>query len=40
MDKEKAIQVLEQALNAAALKGVFSLKDTELILQALEVIKN
>jgi ferric-dicitrate binding protein FerR (iron transport regulator) len=39
MDKEQAIQVLEQALNAATLKGVYNLQDITHILNALQVIK-
>lgn len=39
MEKEKAIEIIEQALNAATLKGVYSLKDLELIFQALGQIK-
>ena len=40
MEKEKAIQIIEQALNAATLRGVYSLKDVETILQALTELKN
>jgi ferric-dicitrate binding protein FerR (iron transport regulator) len=40
MDKQEAINILEQALNAANLKGVYSLTDIQTILTALEVIKN
>lgn len=36
---ENPIQIIEQALNAATLKGVYSLKDVETILQALNEIK-
>jgi hypothetical protein len=39
MEKNQAIEVLEQALNAATLKGVYSLKDIETILIALVTIK-
>lgn len=40
MDKEKAIQTIEQALNAAVQKGVFNLNDVAIILNALQEIKN
>lgn len=40
MTKEQALQILDQALNGATLKGVFNLKDVAMILQALETIKN
>jgi hypothetical protein len=39
MDKQEAINILEQALNAANLKGVYSLADIQTILAALEIIK-
>jgi hypothetical protein len=39
MQKEEAIKILEQALNAANLKGVFSLPDAEMIIKALITIK-
>ena len=39
MNKQQAIQVIERALNAANLKGVYNLQDASMILQALEVIK-
>lgn len=35
MSKEQAIEILENAINAGALKGVYSLADTSIILQAL-----
>jgi ferric-dicitrate binding protein FerR (iron transport regulator) len=35
MEKEKAIEILQQALNNATLKGVFNLSDTAVIIQAL-----
>jgi ferric-dicitrate binding protein FerR (iron transport regulator) len=35
MTKEKALQIIEQALNAANMKGVYSLSDTSAILKAL-----
>jgi ferric-dicitrate binding protein FerR (iron transport regulator) len=39
MEKQKAIEIIEQALNAANLKGVYTLKDVELILKAFEELK-
>jgi hypothetical protein len=39
MEKERAIEIIEQALNAATLKGVYTLKDVEVILQALNELK-
>lgn len=39
MYKEEAIQILEQALNAATLKGVFTLADASVIVKALEKVK-
>lgn len=38
MTKEEAIKVLDQALNAANLKGVFTLSDVSVILQALNKV--
>lgn len=38
MNPTEAITTLEQALNAAALKGVFTLADTNQILVALSVV--
>ena len=35
MSKEQAIEILENAINAGSLKGVYSLADTSIILQAL-----
>jgi ferric-dicitrate binding protein FerR (iron transport regulator) len=35
MTKEQALQIIEQALNAANMKGVYSLSDVSMILQAL-----
>ena len=35
MTKEKALQIIEQALNAANMKGVYSLSDVSMIIQAL-----
>lgn len=40
MNKEEAIIILEQALNAANLKGVYTLADIQTILTALEIVKN
>jgi len=39
MDKAQAIQVLEQALDAATQKGVYNLSNVVTILSALQVIK-
>jgi hypothetical protein len=39
MSKEQAIQILEQALNAASLKGVYNLQDVQMILNALSLLK-
>jgi ferric-dicitrate binding protein FerR (iron transport regulator) len=39
MEKQEAIKIIEQALNAANLKGVYSLEDVKLILNALDTIK-
>lgn len=39
MTKAQALQILEQALNNATLKGTFGLKDVAMVLQALEVVK-
>jgi hypothetical protein len=39
MTKEQAIHILEQAINAGNLKGVYSLADITAIIQALVVIK-
>ena len=40
MDKEQAIQIIEQALNAATQKGVFNLQDVAHIINALQIVKN
>lgn len=40
MTKEQAIQIIEQALNAAVQKGVYNLQDVATILNALQSIKN
>lgn len=39
MDKQQAIEILEQALNAATLKGVYNLNDVAHILSALNTLK-
>lgn len=39
MTKEQAVQVLEQALNAATLKGVYNMTDITVIIEALNFIK-
>lgn len=39
MEKAQAIQIIEQALNAATLKGVYNLNDVATILQALTALK-
>jgi len=39
MEKEKALQVIEQALNVATTKGAFSLVDVSQILMALQALK-
>lgn len=38
MTKEEAIKVLEQALNSANLKGVFTLNDASFIIKALNKV--
>ena len=40
MTKEQAIQIIEQALNAATQKGVYNLNDVSTIINALQLIKN
>jgi hypothetical protein len=40
MNEQQAVQILEQALNVASLKGSFGLSDSANILQALSVLKN
>jgi len=40
MDKNQAIEVIEQAIDAAVQKGIYSLKDMVFILDALNSIKN
>jgi|OpeIllAssembly_1097287.scaffolds.fasta_scaffold446412_4 ferric-dicitrate binding protein FerR (iron transport regulator) len=39
MNKEEAISIIEQALNAATIKGIYSLSDVQAILLALEELK-
>jgi len=39
MDKEQALEVIQQALNLATQKGAFNLADTSQILTALNVLK-
>jgi len=39
MDKEKAIEILEQAIDVATRKGIYSLQDMQIILEALSEIK-
>jgi len=38
MNQEQSYQIIEQALNAATVKGVFNLQDAANILAALNVI--
>jgi len=40
MDKNQAIEVIEQAIDVAVQKGIYSLKDIVFILDALNSIKN
>tara|TARA_R110000803_G_scaffold69326_1_gene131651 strand:+ start:17462 stop:17587 length:126 start_codon:yes stop_codon:yes gene_type:complete len=39
MEKEQAIQIIEQALNVATTKGAFNLVDVSRILTALQALK-
>jgi hypothetical protein len=39
MEKEQALQIIEQALNVATTKGAFSLVDVSQILTALQALK-
>jgi ferric-dicitrate binding protein FerR (iron transport regulator) len=39
MNKEEALSIIMQALDAATLKGVYSLQDMQAILTALEELK-
>jgi hypothetical protein len=38
MNKETAAEVLTQAINAGVIKGIYSLKDVETILEAIKVL--
>lgn len=40
MDKEQALQVIEQALNVATQKGVFNLNDVSQVISALVILKS
>jgi hypothetical protein len=40
MSQEEAINILEQAINAGNTKGIYSLADIRLIINALDKIKN
>jgi 20S proteasome alpha/beta subunit len=39
MSKEKAIEILEHALNGAVQKGAYNLNDVAIILEAIKTIK-
>lgn len=39
MNKDQALQVIEQALNVSSQKGVFGLQDASLLFTALHVLK-
>ncbi len=39
MSKEEAINILEQAINAGTLKGIYSLADLVIIIDALKLLK-
>lgn len=39
MSKEEAINILEQAINAGTLKGIYSLADLVMIIDALKLLK-
>jgi ferric-dicitrate binding protein FerR (iron transport regulator) len=39
MGSEEAIKIIEQAINAGTLKGVYSLADMKMILTALNILK-
>lgn len=39
MSKEEAYNILEQAVNAGLLKGVYTLPDMNAIIKALEILK-
>jgi hypothetical protein len=38
MTKEQAKEILEQAINAALMKGIYSLQDIRVILDALSIV--
>lgn len=40
MDNNQAILIIEQAIDIAVQKGIYSLKDVETILNSLKLIKN
>ena len=40
MDKEQAIQTIEQAIDVAVKKGVYSLNDMVFIIDALNALKS
>lgn len=40
MNTEQALQIIEQALNQATIKGAFNLNEVSQILQALSVLKS
>lgn len=40
MNTTEALSVIEQALNNANLKGVYNLKDSNLIVQSINIIYN
>jgi hypothetical protein len=39
MEKEKAITIIEQAIDLATKKGIYGLQDMQMILEALSEIK-
>jgi hypothetical protein len=39
MNKEEATKIIEEAINAATIKGIYSLPDMKLIVEALAIIK-
>ena len=38
MTKEQAKEILEQAINAALVKGIYSLQDIKVILEAMSIV--
>ena len=38
MTKEQAKEILEQAINAALVKGIYSLQDIKVILDAMSIV--